>query len=168
MKGLYDKLGITYDFATKGPMALFFSDYRDFTEEEWDRFVTNHWDGFNHWLRDVAKHRGMTFEEAEKLAHGRVWTGRQGKKNGLVDELGGLDRAIEVAKELAEIPSDEKVTVIHYPKKKGFIESMLGGGGAFTAAARYVVYRFVRNDLAETWNMLEREPMYLMDDIKVE
>ena len=113
MHGFYDKLGITMDFETQGPMAMMWSDYRDFTDEERERFEDNHWKGFNDWLRDVADRRGMSFEEAEGLAHGRVWSGRQAKENGLIDELGGLARAIEIAKDLAEVPADEMVSVVH-------------------------------------------------------
>ena len=162
-KGLYDKLGITHDVVTKGPMALFYSDTRDFTPEERARFEQNHWDGFNLWLADVAKHRGMTFSQAESLAHGRVWTGRQAKANGLIDELGGLDRAIEVAKELAKIPADEKVTVVHYPAKKGFLQVLLGEGGGISAAARYAVYRFIHEDVADTWRMLNEGNLYVTE-----
>ncbi|MCP3860914.1 MAG: signal peptide peptidase SppA, partial [Phycisphaeraceae bacterium] len=104
-KELYDKLGLTRDHVAKGPNALMWSADRDFTDAERERFETDHWRGFNEWLQDVADHRGMTFEEAEKLAHGRVFTGRQSLANGLIDELGGYDRAVELAKELAEIPA---------------------------------------------------------------
>jgi protease-4 len=167
MTGLYDKLGVTHDYVTKGPMAMFWSDLRDFTDEEWERFQKNHWDGFNMWLADVAKFRGMTFEEAEKLAHGRVWTGRQAKANGLVDELGGLDRAIELAKELADIPADEKVTVVHYPKPaKGLLSSLLGGGLA--ASVRWTAYQYLHRDMFATMNDLSSGPVYMMDDTIVE
>ena len=167
MKGFYDKIGMTHDHVERGPNALMWSDLRDFTDEERARFEAAHWKGFNWWLADVAEERGMTFEEAEKLAHGRVWTGRQAKANGLVDEVGGLDRAIEMAKELAGIPADEKVTVVHYPEKKSLFDIMIGGGGDLTAAAKYVVYRFIRNDLAETWNTMTREPVHMMEPVEV-
>jgi protease-4 len=156
--GLYDKLGITYDHIARGPNALMNSDLRDFTPEERARFEQNHWDGFNDWLRDVAEHRGMTFEEAEKLAHGRVWSGKQAVENGLIDETGDLEHAILVAKRLAEIPDDEEVTVAHFPKKKGLLESILGGDRQATTAARWVVYRFIQEDVAETWSLLRRNP----------
>lgn len=110
----------------------------------------------------------MTFEEAEKLAHGRVWSGRQAKENGLIDYVGGLDKAIEIAKELAEIPADEKVTLLHYPKKKELLEVLLGGGGDLTTAANWVLYRYIREDLAETWRMLTEEPLYMTEEIAVE
>lgn len=163
MRGFYDKIGVTYDFATKGPMALLMSEYRDFTPEERARFEQNHWDGFNKWLADVARCRGMTFEEAQKLAHGRVWSGRQARENGLVDDLGGLDRAIDIAKELAKIPADEKVTVVHYPKKKGLLEVVMGEGGGIAGAAAYAFRRFVREELGETRRMLHGSNLYLME-----
>ena len=167
LKGLYDKLGITQDFVTWGPMALLFSEYRDFTKEEWERFVDNHWDGFNAWLKDVAEHRGMTFEEAEKLAHGRVWTGRQAEANGLVDDLGGLDRAVEIAKELAGIPAEEKVTLVHYPKKKGIIRTIFGQNNNKPTIMRWLMYQSLQEDIQQTIKWLTEEPRYLMDDIKL-
>jgi protease-4 len=168
MKGLYDKLGITYDFVEKGPNALFFSDYRDFTPEERKRFEENHWVGFDMWLRDVAEHRKMTYEQITNLALGRVWTGRQAKENGLIDEVGGLDKAIEIARELAKIPADEKVTIVHYPKKKGLLSVIFGGEGGISAAANWIVYRFIKDDVAETWNMLTARNLYLVDETAVE
>jgi protease-4 len=169
MKGFYDKLGITHDSISKGPKAFMWSDTRDFTEDERARFEKNHWEGFNDWLADVAKYRGMTFEQAEKLAHGRVWTGRQAKENGLIDEIGGLDRAIEVAKELAGIPADEKVTLVHYPEKKGLLDMILsGGGGGTKAAVRWVLYRFIRDDLAESYRLLTSGTLDYLGDVPAE
>jgi protease-4 len=163
MKGFYDKLGVTFDFVEKGPNALFYSDYADFTPEQRKRFEDNHWAGFDMWLRDVAEHRKMSYEQITALALGRVWTGRQAKANGLIDELGGLDKAIELAKELAEIPADQKVTVVHYPKKKGLLQSILDseGGGMAAAAANWVIYRYIRDDVAETWNALNARNLYM-------
>jgi protease-4 len=167
MKGFYDKIGLTFDFVTKGPNALILSDYRDFTKEEREIFEKTHWDDFNAWLGDVAQRRGMTFEDAEKLAHGRVWTGRQAKANGLVDEVGGLDRAIEVAKELAKIPTDEKVTIVHYPKKKSLVEMIFAGEESITTAARWMIFHFIHDDLAETWNTMTSGQLYLAEDVSI-
>jgi protease-4 len=159
-------LGITHDSAEKGPHAEMFSPYRDFTAEEWKIFTDNHWAGFNVWLRDVAEYRHMSFEDAEKLAMGRVFTGRQGAENGLVDEVGTLDRAIDLARELAGIPADEKVTIEHYPKRKSFFEELMSGG-AFTTAAQYVVWRFIQDDVAETWALLNSRNMYMTEEIEI-
>jgi protease-4 len=153
MAGLYDKLGITFTDFEKGPNGLLYSDHRDFTEEQRVRFEDNHWDGFNEWFYDVAKVRGIPAEQLEKLAMGRVWTGRQAKENRLIDEVGGLDKAIAVAKELAGIPADEEVTLVHYPKKKGLLETITSEGGP-TSAVQWAVYRFIREDLARTLEFL--------------
>jgi protease-4 len=166
MKGFYDMLGITHDFAAKGPRAMMYSDFSDFTPEERQIFEKDHWKGFNAWLQDVADHRGMTFEEAGKLAMGRVWTGRQGVENGLIDGTGGLDRAIEMARELAEVKEDEKVSIVHYPQPQSFIESLMAGGG-FSTAARYVVWRFVHEDVSETWDMVTSRRMNMMPEMEI-
>jgi protease-4 len=146
MKGFYDKLGITHDHVTKGPMAMFYSFDRDFTPEESARHEKNHWDIFNIWFNDIAKHRGMTPEQLDKLAQGRVWTGRQAKANGLIDELGGMEDAVALAKSLAGIAGDEKVSVVHYPKQKGFLQEIFSGEGV-VAAAKTILYRALRDDL---------------------
>ena len=158
MKDFYDKLGITFDHVERGPMATIESDLQDFTPEERARFEENHWNGFNDWLRDVAEHRDMSFEDAEKLAHGRVWTGRQAVANGLVDEIGDLKHAIELAGQLAGIPADEQVTVEHFPKQKGLLESLMSGDSAAATAAHWIVYRTIREDVAETLDFVAQHP----------
>jgi protease-4 len=164
MSGLYDKLGITFDTSlSKGPMARIDSDLRDYTPEERARFEQNHWAGFNDWLRDVAEHRGMSFEDAEQLAHGRVWTGRQALENGLIDELGDLQRSIEIAKELAGIAEQDPVSVLHLPEKQGLFESLMGGDDAVTIAARWAVYRSLRETTAETLEILATRPELFAD-----
>ncbi len=161
MKELYNKMGITHDWVARGPRAMMYSSFRDFSGEEQKRFEEEHWEGFNHWLRDVAEHRGMTFEEAEKLAHGRVWSGRQAESNGLIDEVGDLERAIELARELAEIPPDEDVGVVHYPRKKGLMDMILGGERSMNSVVNYLIYRYIRTDLTETWNMIAGGGMWM-------
>ncbi|MFQ5512017.1 MAG: signal peptide peptidase SppA [Candidatus Krumholzibacteriia bacterium] len=155
MSGLYNKLGVTFDFVGRGPNGFLWNPYRNFTPAQRERFEENHWQGFNIWLEDIAEERGIRLEALQKLAMGRVWTGRQALDNGLIDELGGLDRAIELARELAELPADEGVTVVDYPKKKGILEMISSGGGPH-AAMRWVLYRFIRHDLAQSLEILSR------------
>ncbi|MGP8329759.1 MAG: signal peptide peptidase SppA [Methanosarcinaceae archaeon] len=155
IRKLYHKLGITKDIITKGSDVMLNTDYRDFTRSEWKSLTDQHWDSFNDWLRDVAEHRGFTFEEAEKLAHGRVWSGRQAKANGLIDEVGGLDKAIEVAKSLAEIPVEEKVTLIHYPKEKTLPEMILSSENSSAGILNWVLYRYFQYEIPKTLRYLE-------------
>jgi len=73
-------------------------------------------------VRRAAESRHTTPEKIDSLAQGRVWTGRQAKDNGLVDELGGLDRAIAIAKERARIPASSDVEVVSYPQPRSFYQ----------------------------------------------
>src|SRR6202044_3638149 len=75
--------------------------------------------------KGVATGRKMTVEAVDKIGKGRVWSGSQGKELGLVDELGGLDRAVEVAKDLAHIPAGESVRLVRYPEERTFFQQLL-------------------------------------------
>jgi protease-4 len=127
MRGLYDKLGISYDFVTRGPFALIHGEYDNWTPEEAEMVAENHWKGYNDWVEDIAEHRGLTFDQVDSVARGRVWTGRQALERNLVDKLGGLDKAIAELKRKAEIPADADVTIVHYPEKKSLIEAIMEG-----------------------------------------
>lgn len=164
MRGLYDKLGMTYDFVVKGPNALIDSDYRDWTDEEAKIVADNHLEGFQDWERSIAEHRGLTFEQVDSVAGGRVWTGRQALDRDLVDKLGGLDAAIAAVKEKAEIPESENVTIIHYPIKKGLLESLMSGE-LVTVVKNVVSYR-VRSYLLQ-WALEGQSGWYVMPYVNV-
>lgn len=116
--GLYKKIGFNIDTLKRGKHADFLSSDRpmadwervtleDFVQVVYDRFVNL-----------VAEGRGMTYDQVHEIAQGRVWTGVSAKEIGLVDEVGSLETAIDMAKEKAGIPEDEEVGFVHYPKKK--------------------------------------------------
>src|SRR5207244_6154470 len=82
---------------------------------------------YDQFVEKVADSRHSTPERIDAIAQGRVWTGRQAKLNGLVDELGGLDRAIAVAKKRAKIAADSDVELVVYPPRHsvyGLLEVM--------------------------------------------
>ena len=126
MKEMYNKLGITKDYVSIGPNALLYSDYHDWTAEEREDVERDHWAGYYEWVEAIAEHRGMTFEEVKALGGGRVYTGEEALANGLVDGLGGIDEAIRVAKEKAEIPEDKEVKLVHYPEAQGPLDRLMG------------------------------------------
>jgi ClpP class serine protease len=66
----------------------------------------------------------MSPEAVDKIGKGRVWSGSQAKDLGLVDELGGTDRAIEVAKQLAHIPANDSVRIVRLPEEKTFFQQL--------------------------------------------
>src|SRR5205085_9817207 len=74
---------------------------------------------YDDFVTRAAESRHTTFEKIDALARGRVWTGLQAKENGLVDDVGGLSRAVAIAKERAKIADDSEVELITYPAPKG-------------------------------------------------
>jgi len=84
---------------------------------------------YNDFVPKVAKGRGKDPQFIDSVAQGRVWTGGQAKDKGLVDEFGGLDRAIDVAKQLAKIPADKGVERVILPYPTTFLQQLMSGGG---------------------------------------
>jgi protease IV len=76
----------------------------------------------------VAEARGKSFEEIDRVAQGRVWLGGQAHNQGLVDQLGGIDRAIELVKERASIPAEERVTLVPYPPRRSMLDVLMRRG----------------------------------------
>jgi protease-4 len=131
VKGLYDWLGISNEYTMRGKNAGIFRETEHWTPEEKAK-MTQQANGvyYDNFVPKVAKGRGKTNEEVDGLGQGRVWTGTQAKERGLVDEFGGLEKAIEIAKQLAELPADKDVRRIAYPEAKSFFETLMGGGAS--------------------------------------
>jgi protease IV len=129
MKGFYDWVGVTSYYLTRGKNAGMFRETDQFTPDERTKFqaMLRH-EYEEEFLPKVAQGRGRDKEYVRSIAEGRVWTGAQGRENGLVDEFGGLDRAVEVAKELAKIPADRRVRRVVYPAPRTFLQQLFGGG----------------------------------------
>jgi protease-4 len=122
VSGLYAKLGMSKDYVALAPNATLFYPFENFTPEQrrtMQRFLR---DGYDAFIKGVSEGRGMTLEEADRLGRGRVWLGSQAKENGLVDELGGFERAVALAKELADIPADQTVSYRIFPQEKTTLE----------------------------------------------
>ncbi len=136
LKGFYDWVGITSEYTTRGKNAGIFDETRKWSPEERakmeDQAKKVYYGDF---VPKVAVGRGKSNEEVDAVAQGRVWTGTQAKQVGLIDEFGGLERAIEVAKELAKIPADKQVRRISFPEARPFLETFLGGGDDSARAA---------------------------------
>ena len=114
VKRLLDRLGIARESLSLGTNAGMFSPLRSFTEDERARH-RGHLEHFYRarFLTVVAEGRKLTLEEADEAGRGRVWTGRQGRNVGLVDELGGLHDAIELAHEKANLDSARSRVVVY-------------------------------------------------------
>jgi protease-4 len=77
---------------------------------------------YDQFIERTAAARHMTPEKVDEIAQGRVWTGAQAKQIGLVDELGGLYKAVDLAKQRARIGLDEEVELVSYPPHRSFYQ----------------------------------------------
>ena len=136
--GVYQKLGANIEATSVGRNAQIDSPARPYSPDELKKLQEQLQSFYDQFVEKVADSRHTTPEKIDAIAQGRVWTGRQAKQNHLVDELGGLDRAIAIAKQRAKIPAESEVEVTIYPPRKSFYEliSEQFSGGGESAAMR--------------------------------
>lgn len=126
IRGFYEWIGANIDGMKVGENADIMAQTTSLTPQqeatmrEWMQVV------YDDFVNAVAKGRKKTYDEIEPLARGRVWTGSQAKQRGLVDELGGLDKAIELAKDQAGLAGKDHQLVI-FPRQKNFFEALAEG-----------------------------------------
>ena len=109
---LYGKLGVGRELLQRGAMAGLYSEMAPFSEEERALVRRDLGEAYARFKARVAEGRGMTEEQVEEIARGRVWTGAQALEIGLVDELGDLKTALAAAKELAGLEPEREYTVV--------------------------------------------------------
>jgi protease-4 len=115
MDGLWNRLGITYDSIALGDLARLFSSRTAYSPAEHaalERWLDRIYETF---VGKVAAGRGLSRDAVHAVAKGRIWTGADAAERGLVDELGGLDRAVEIARERGGIAAGAEVDVVSFP-----------------------------------------------------
>ncbi len=107
--GLFERLGVNTETLGLGQHAAMFSSQTGFSIDEWAKL--DEWLDFVYedFTAKVARGRSLTPEAVHELARGRVWTGADAAQRGLVDELGGLRRAVEIARERAGLPPEARL-----------------------------------------------------------
>jgi protease-4 len=114
-------LGVTHDALKRGANADIYSSLQPYSPEQ-SMLVQRHMDRvYNAFVGHVAAGRRMSRRQVEGVASGRVWTGAAARQIGLVDELGGLDRAIELAREEAGIGPGERTAVVFFPEPPSWL-----------------------------------------------
>ena len=122
VKGLMDKLGVTESALTRGRYAGIDAIDTPLTESDRAKLRKEIELFYTDFVQRVAEGRKRSYDQVEPLAQGRVWLGAQAKQNGLVDELGGLDRAVEMIKAKAKINASDKVTLVTYPPRRTLLD----------------------------------------------
>ena len=120
--GTWAKVGANIEVVSKGRNAEMESPTRPFNPEERAKVQQGMEDFYDRFVENAARSRHMTVEKLHSVAQGRVWTGRQAKQVGLVDELGGLERALAVAKQRAGLSPECEVQVVTYPPRRTLLE----------------------------------------------
>ncbi len=123
--GTYDRLGANIEATTIGRNAAMLSPDRPFTDSEREELREQMRSFYQGFIAKVAAARKLPVERVDQLGQGRVWTGSQARQHGLVDALGGLDRAIALAKERAGIAAETEVEIVTYPPRRTLAELLI-------------------------------------------
>jgi protease-4 len=120
--GSFEKAGANVEATSNGRHAEIYSPDRRFTAEERDKVLESMQAFYDQFVEKVAEARQTSPEKIDQIGQGRVWTGQQAKQVGLVDLLGGLQVAVNTAKQRARIAADEEVELVVYPPRRSFYE----------------------------------------------
>jgi protease-4 len=155
-RGMWDKIGITWDEVHTGAASTIPSGLHDFTPEQWQSF--QHWLDriYEDFTTKVAEGRRLPIEKVREIARGRVWTGEDAKGIGLVDELGGMDTALAVLRGKLTLGPEDAVKLRVFPVERSFLEKILERGGSPFASVRGIVQR--AKPLTEIAGAILREP----------
>jgi protease-4 len=137
---LWDDLGINFDGVQAGARADMGSMNRDFTPQQWIALQRQLNEIYADFTDKVAMGRGLSPDQIEEVAKGRIWTGADAQKNGLVDALGGYREAFVLAKQEAGIAPETPVRVTPFPGRRdpfrALLEDYFGAGLGGGPAAR--------------------------------
>ena len=149
---LSNKIGITQDYVNTHANSNFMNSLGELTEFQKSVIQNMVNQGYETFTSKAASGRKMSIEKLKSLAGGRVWTGIQAKEIGLVDELGGLDVAIEIAAKKGKLkPGAYKVVV--YPKAKSFLDQLISSAMSETS----MVESFAAKNLPWAKSIMELE-----------
>jgi protease-4 len=169
--GAFDKLGVGMSAVSRGTYAQINSPSRPYTPAERAKVEGQMQATYDLFVEKAAEARQTTPERIDAIAQGRVWTGRQAKELGLVDELGGLQRAIAIAKQRAGIEPETEVQLVIYPPRRSFYElvrSPFGdsaGESGLLSLARPAERRALLQ-LTAPWRLFDTgEPLTLMPNV---
>lgn len=119
---LNDKIGITFDTVKTGAYAAGLNPVFDLSEAEKRKLQAKADTEYEAFLNRVAEGRGMTRDQVHEIAQGRVWTGAKAKELGLVDEVGDLEKSLEIAANMAGL---EQYRILEYPRTKDPFQQLI-------------------------------------------
>ncbi|MFA4857715.1 MAG: signal peptide peptidase SppA [Candidatus Margulisiibacteriota bacterium] len=122
LQGLYDKIGVKKEIVKEGKYADMFSGIRALTSEEVASIHALQLETYNEFVQKVVSGRDLPTAEVKAIADGRILTGKQALDLGLIDKLGGFQKAVDVAKDIAKIRGEP--ILVYYGRKSGFLTGL--------------------------------------------
>lgn len=165
LRGFFDWLGISVDQVKLYPNADLFSAFSSFDDRQRQVVEAAMERLYNNFVEKAAEGRGLSFEELEPLARGRIYTGAQARELGLVDELGGLSTAVAEMKEALNLGEDEELELILYPRPKTLLELLTTDGLPSLRLRFQSAHERVQDELRR---LLTSPPWLLMPEITVQ
>jgi protease-4 len=141
LQGALDKFGVGTEAVSDGRLAEIYSPFRPFSREERARVEEQMQATYELFLKRVADGRHQATPKIDAVAQGRVWTGRQARSIGLVDELGGLTDAIRLAKDRAKMDPARDVDLVVYPPKRTLYDLISNPFGSPVSTSLDVLFR---------------------------
>ena len=179
LEGTYEKLGIHTEVISRGANAGIFSSTFPFSASEKDAMTALIHDAYDQFLDKAIQGRTkagvkITRKELEAIAGGRIWTGRQAKEKGLVDELGDLNDAVASAKKAAGVAEEKELELLILPKPRSFLDALLDAKSE-SLAPRMALQALLRDapELApqlravEGFLRMRGEPVWLMEPCQI-
>ena len=161
LRQLYEKLGITYDGVQTSANVNMWSEVHDFTPEQWKQLQLLLDDVYAQFTQGVAEGRGLPIEKVLQAAKGRIWSGSDAHARGLIDEVGGFDVALRLAKAAAGVAEDQDVWLQVFPKPRSAAELLLArlggerGDSSDDVVARSLAQLSQRLPLEQLWTALD-------------
>jgi protease-4 len=146
--GTYAKLGMNIETVSIGRHAEMNSPVRPYSEEDRAKVDEQLRAFYDQFVEKAAASRHKKPEEIDAIAQGRVWTGRQARDLGLVDVLGGLDKAVAIAKDRAKIPAGEQVELVVYPPRRSLYDLLMSSFSGMDERAQIAALLGIRDQRA--------------------
>lgn len=175
LSGTMDKIGLNWDTITTGPAADFMNGVYPYSPTDIAKLREIAGGIYQRFVSRAAESRGFEYEEMRSKAKGRVYTGAKAKEIGLVDELGGLQATIDMAKEIMGVDKNKLVYIKEFPKKgkaiEEFIENLMNNMDAKVVTNILSAFGFQQSDMAILINSMpesvKSQFKYFMDLVDI-
>jgi protease-4 len=164
-----EHIGVTWDEVHTNENATFAAATHDFSPQQWQKVQELLDRIYKDFTTTVAQGRQMEHSKVLSLAKGRIWTGQDAKRHGLVDELGGFDVALRLARTQAGLDADAPVTLKQFPRPRRLLERLVERGPdssqpAAQTAAAHQVFKTIRPlcEIAREIGLIENNDMLRM------